>query len=1116
MPPPLSSTALPWYQDIRPSRTEASAAAECIHSVFERQAGRTPDRAILVDESEYLSYAELRSAVDALAAALLKRCRGRPGQPGVGVLLENDAGRVITYFACLKAGLPYVPLQPDRRVLPEQVPGLAPLGALVSSRGIAPDLPSNLAGGVTQLWIEDEAAPLPDSAGAVFPDPDPRRTAHLAFTSGTRTGIPGMVATDHAGSMLSHAWRGRLWPFDAARDVVGCNIFGIWDVVPALCRGVPVVLVRDETMRDPFALASAIVRFGITRIMMTPSLLGACLDCGEGVEALRRLRLLVLCGEIAAPAMVQRAREELPGVRIGNLYSTAECHDVAGGELRPGKEITCGVVADFAEVHLCEPDDPSRLVPVGSPGRILVGGGALARACHGSGGEQGDGFLEVDLPAADGSFRPARVFDTGDLGVLHPGGELEILGRCDSGLKIRGSWVEPARIEQVVEAHPLVRRACVTAETGHRGETELVVYVVPGPEAAEAADLDRELRPYVASRLPPQAAPARFIPVDELPLLPSGKVDRRRLRLTARNSRASPNPRSETDPLQQQVLAAFRQALDDPAIGPRDDFEASGGHSLRAVRLCGILHRTTGRRVAVGDLYRHPTPLDLARYLRNQQGRHPPPRWIPPELEIDTPPAVDAGPRTPAQTVLVTGATGSLGAALVKALLRTTSVEVLALVRAEDEGRARRRLHEALDRHEERGRDARDPDQRPQATPGDPSRPGLDARAPDQRPEAAPGDPSRPGSSTVGRTSVVVRPQTVSGDRSTPGPGAADRESHSGSPTAVPPDPSRPLPGTEAGEIPAGRLQAIPGDLSKPLMGLAPHAFAALADRVDAVFHLAADLDAFASYADLAPAKVGGTREVLRLAFHRGAPVHHVSSSAVFPLETSWPEETFGLQAMRSLGAHLEASGADGYSLSKLGAELLLWSAVERGLPVSVVRVPHLLADSGGVDSGFPGRLTAAVRAFAAAGVFPEGDWSWQLAPVDAVCRELISGLETGSSPRRPVRHLAKEPLPAAQVLDGLRGLGMELEPLPLPALASALPTAARTGAGREAASSDPGFGEVCAAAQLILQHGPRAALNLADARLLTERTLPGNPAALFLHSIRRHAELAPPDEPLT
>ncbi len=1022
---PHSSTALPWYQGIRPSQSAGPPHPDCIHSAFERQAARTPARAILVEENGYLTCAELRPAIEARAAALLKRWPGRREQAGVGVLLENDAERVITYFACLKAGLPYVPLQPDPRALMElaQTPAPAQLGALVSSRRIAEELPCSLWEGVPRLWIEDEAEPPSDSADPAFPEPDPRRTAHLAFTSGTRTGVPRMVAADHAGSMLSHAWRSRLWPFDPARDVVGCNIFGIWDVVPALCRGIPVVLIRDETMRDPFALASAVVRLGITRIMMTPGLLGACLDCVEGVEALRRLRLLVLCGEPVARALMERAWEELPGVRIANLYSTAECHDVAGGELRPGKEITCGLVAGFAEVHLCEPDDPGRLVEVGRPGRILVGGGGLAPACPGADGEEGEGFVEVDLPSPDGTRRRTRVFDTGDLGRFHPGGELEILGRCDSGLKIRGSWVDPARVEAVVEAHPRVRRACVTAETDPRGEAELVAYVVPGPEDAQAANLERELRPWAASRLPPQGAPARFVPVAELPLLPSGKVDRRRLRRTARTFRASPDPRSEADDLQRQVLAAFRQALDDPAVGPRDDFETRGGHSLRAIRLCGILHQATGRRVSVGDLYRHPTPLDLARHLREQQGGPPPPPWTPPELELDTSAAVGGGPRTPARTVLVTGATGSLGAALVDALLRATSVEVAALVRADDEDHARRRLAGALERNE--------------------------------------------------------APELVSWD---PGP----------------------------------RLQAVPGDLSKPLMGLTPDAFDALAGKVDAVVHLAADLDAFASYGDLEPANVDGTREVLRLAFRHGAPVHHVSSSAVFPLDTSWPEQTFGLQAMRSLGADLETSGADGYSLSKLGAELLLWSAFERGLPVSVVRVPHLLSDSGGGDGGPRDRLTSAVRAFAAAGVFPEGDWSSQIAPVDAVCRELVSLAESGPSPDRPVRHLALEPLGAAQILDGLGGRGLELEPLPLPALASALISAARGRPGLQAASGDPGYRDVCAAAQLIHQHGPRAALNLADARLLTARPLPGNPASLFLHSIGRHAESAPRDEPLT
>ena len=1099
MPSNLSSTSLPWYQRVRQSpRPEGSATPECIDAAFGRQAGRTPDRAILVDESRYLTYGELSSRIEARAAALQKRSRGRPRQQGVGVLLENDAEKVVTYFASLKAGLPYVPLEPHSPGIMEQVLARAPLGVLVSSRRFAPVLAASLPEDLPRTWIEEEAPR--ESAGAPFPEPDSLRTAHLAFTSGTRTGIPRMVATDHVGSMLSHAWRCRLFPFDPARDVVGCNIFGIWDVVPALCRGIPAVLIGDETMRDPFALASAVVRFGITRIMMTPTLLGACLDCAEGIEALRRLRLLVLCGEIAAPAIVRRAWEALPGVRIANLYSTAECHDITGGELMPGKAVTCGVVADFAEVHLCDPDDPHRLVEVGSPGRVLVGGSALARAVHGS-DEDGGGFVEVDLPAPDGRSRRTRVWDTGDLGKFHPGGELEILGRCDSGIKIRGSWVEPGEIEGSLEQHPLVLRACVTAETDSRGQTELVAYVVSGREDLQAATFARRLRDFAASRLSPQSVPGRFVPVDELPLLPSGKVDRGRLRLAEPASTESPvEARSQPGSLQEQVLAAFREALDDPGIRPGDDFEASGGHSLRAIRLCGILHDATGRRVAVGDLYRHPTPLGLARFLEEQKGLLRAPKWSPPELEIDAPAPGLPEPRIPPRTVLVTGATGFLGAALVDALLRGTSVDVVALVRAGDSRGSRRRLEEALGQHGSAGLLRRNPDPGSQEITGDhgkagPGPGGSEGGA--EHLQEIQEDMPKTGSVTEGHGAFQ------SGQPKSPSE-ATGPETHAEHPQEIPGDARKSPHGPASPGNGAERLEAIPGDLAKPLMGLSPDAFAALAQKADAILHLAADLDVFASYGDLEPANVGGTREVLRLALRHGTPVHCVSSSAVFPLGTSWPEDTFGLDAMRSLAADLETSGADGYSLSKFAAELLIWSAFERGLPVSVVRIPHLIGPYASENNEPRDRLTAAVRALATAGVFPEGDWAWQFAPVEAVCRELVSLLESCPSRNRPVRHLSLEPLGAAQVLKAMRSLGVEPDLLPAPALASALMAAARPQADRENPPDGPGYRAVCAAAQLVLQYGPHAALNLSDAQLLTPKPIPGDPAAEFLAALRQ------------
>ena len=1005
MPPNLSSTALDWYQRLRPSRAAESARLDCIHLELESQADRTPHRAILVDDTGYLTYGALSRAIESRAAALLQHRRDSPGRDGVGVLLVNNTERIVTYFACLKAGLVYVPLEPYPAPVMERIFARAPFGTLVTSRRFAPDLPASHGEGTATLWCEEEVRG--EEIQANFPVPDLLRPAHLAFTSGTGAGIPRMVETDHAGSALSHGWRSRLWPYDPSEDVVGCNIFGIWDVVPALCRNTPVVLLGDGAMRDPFALASAITRFGITRIMMTPTLLDACLDCAEGIEALRRLRLLVLCGETVSPVLMERAWEVLPRVRIGNLYSTAECHDIAAGELGPGQEVTCGMVADFAEVHICDPNRPHRLVEVGSAGRVLVGGSALARVPRRDPGTGAEGFLEVDLPAAGGGRRRTRVFDTGDLGRFRPGGELEILGRCDEGVKVRGSWVEPEAVEAVVERHPMVRQACVTAEAGERGQTELVAFVTTGQGDLPGEDLAAELRSFAASRLPPPSRPHRFIAVARFPLLPSGKIDRRQLRTPGQRSPATAEAGSRPDDLQGQVLSSFREALDDATVGPRDDFHARGGHSLRAIRLCGILHHRTGRCVPVRDIYLHPTPLSLTRHLQQRQGLDRRPAWRLPELGAAPAAVLDQGRRTPPRTILVTGAAGFLGRALVQSLLRETSTHIVAAVRARGEENTRRRLGEDLGRWE-----------------------GPDV-------------------------------------------------------------PRRDL---------LRRMEAIPIDLSKPLMGLTPAAFAALGREVDAIFHLAADLDVFASYGDLEAANVGGTREVLRLALERGAPVHCVSSSAVFPLgrQAGWPEETFGVEAMKSLAAELEDSGADGYSLSKFGAELLVWTAFERGLPVSVVRVPHILGRSEGGAAGGRNRLMTAVQSFVSAGVFPEGDWTWQFAPVDVLCRELVLGLEADLTTVPPVRHVALQPLRGAEILAALGALGAEPDILSLPALAHEMIAAARADAGHAAAATDPGNQAICATAQLILQYGTRAALNLSDPRLVTRRSFPGDAAAVF------------------
>jgi thioester reductase-like protein len=1014
-----SSTALPWYQRFRISRPAAGSEVACIHQPLQQQARRTPQRAVLVDESGYLSYEELCRAIRRRAFALLGSSSHDGASPYVGVLLDNGIEKIVTYFACLEAGLVYLPLERYHASALDAILAEVPLRTLVTTEDGASQVAASNGKRFPVFVVGDSRSP--DEISADLPEADPTSVAHVAFTSGTSSGIPKGVLTDHVGSVLSHAWRRRLWPCDPGLDVVGCNIFGIWDVVPALWSGVPVVLISDDAMKDPLALSSCITRHGITQIMMTPSLLSAGLANEGAVNGMRRLRRIVLCGEPVTPDLIDQAGDALNQVQIGNLYSLAECHDVAGCPLTPGKGATAGKVADFAEVYLYDPVDCDKLVPVGEPGRIFVGGSALARGYFGDTDATASAFQERLLETPNGKRAPVRVYDTGDLGLLHANGDLEIVGRCDAQVKIRGMWVDLAQVERVIREHPAVHETAVYTTTEADGQNQLCACVVPRDSDA-SVDLDTVLRSYLAAMLPPHCVPTRIACVREIPLLPSGKVDRQALQAgrfsalekidvpSATHGAETATSHKGNDGADESriVLDSFRETLSDHTIEMDDDFFDAGGHSLRAVMLCGELQRRTARQVSIRSVFEHPTPRRLANYLHEHPIQEERTKWPPDlDLEIETVAEVQTRRRAP-ETVLVTGATGFLGSWLLHALLETTELQIVALVRAQGCSQALDRISAALDKR---------------------------------------------------------------------------------------------VPGRHGGKNLAKRVRAIPGDLSQP--GLPLETLASLADEVDAVCHLAVELDIFATYDEIEAVNVAGTKAVLRFAARSGLPFVTVSSSAVFPLgsETGYDEETFGLDSMRPLASTLERSGVDGYSLSKYAAELLAWSAQQRGLPVHLLRVPHILGHSGQSIDLPHDRLTTTLQALAAANVFPEGDWGWQFVPVDLVYKALVKSLLEGPGSGGPVEHVTLEPLSAAAILDLFRARWQEPQLLSLPALAADLSNKA-SAAGVSAADEESRA--VATVSQLVSLYGPRAALNTSDAHLQTRCPPPIDPGDLLARVMER------------
>ena len=899
---------------------------------LERAARRRPDQVVLVDATRTLTYQQLFAAIDLRTESLQD---GRGVGARVGVLLQPSVELVITYFACLRAGMVFTPLSRLPAPVMAKVLALLRLDVLVTDE--ATDF------GVPTVSLRTTPPAPPASPPNIRQTAS--RTAHILLTSGTSTGSPKAVTTDQIGSLHSHAWRTALMPY-RPDDAVGCNIFGIWDVVPALFNGVPAVMIPDAAMRDPLSLAAVLVRHAITRLMVTPTLLAACLNSTDAADALRKLRWLVLCGERVTDNFAKRVRRALPGVAVLNLYSTAECADVAAAPIDDDGEMPALEVADFARVVIADVDQRERLLPVGRPGRILVAGPGLASGyVAGAPGQSVSPFFTL----AGAPWGDARVYDTGDLGVLTADGRLRVLGRCDDGIKIRGAWVNPEHVADVLTGHPDVADVSVREADG-----KLVAFVVPTP-SAEARTLASDLRSFATTRLAAHAVPGRIETVSALPLASSGKADRRAVPAVAP---------ARTADLEREVLAAFRRVLNDPTVTRNDDFIDRGGDSLSAIALCGILQQRTGRRIRVADFLRHSRPAALAAFIAKGARVSEVKDWrlpqLAPELRIGS---TAPSPMTPPRTVLVTGASGYIGRAFVDAV--RGRFEVLALIR-----------------------------------------------------------------------SGKVRDRT-----------------------------------------------AIQGDLTEPGLGLPTRQWLQLGRRIDAIIHIAANVDAFASYDDLAPLNAHAVEGLIRLAAERAVPLVHVSSSAIFPLgDGERKEATPEVEGL--LARRLAASGADAYSRTKLAAEALLQQAAARGLSTSVVRIPHLL--------GHPrnDRLASTLKALIAAGVFPdvERGWRWQFTTRDVVCRALVDALRT----RPSVRHATLAPITGEQVFDCLTATGFALARTTLPAIATALD---------QVSPSHRFHTDATVLGRLISEYGPRAALSMDDAILLSAK--PADVAAAQI--LRRH-----------
>ncbi|MGH3278808.1 MAG: amino acid adenylation domain-containing protein, partial [Trebonia sp.] len=466
-----------------------------VHELFAEQADRRPGAPAVVTGRARVSYGELDASANRLAHYLGEI--GAAPEAVVGVHLERGADVIRSILAIMKTGAGYLPL--DVSLPAERLTAICAQvrPAMVITAGTA-EFPVPGARVVPLGELGDELARRPATAPAGRPAPG--NVCYVIHTSGS-TGDPKPVAVSY-GSLacsvpeLAHEYQ--IGPGDRVAQVASLAFdTSIEQIFVALTRGAALALPPPGTMA-PSELLRGIERKHVTVIDLTPAYWHQLLALAEPADQrMRSVRLMITGGEQAGAGDCGAARQVAPWARLLNAYGltettiTSALYDIAAD---PAAVVPVGRPVGHARIMVL--DERLRPVAAGSPGEVCIGGCQLAR------GYLGRPALTAARFVPDPGGEPgARMYRTGDLGRWLPGGLLEVTGRTDRQLKVRGFRVEPGEIESVLAGHPGVDRVSVTAATSDSGDTRLIAYYTPSQAGSDAT----------AAHHPPAAALRHYL-----------------------------------------------------------------------------------------------------------------------------------------------------------------------------------------------------------------------------------------------------------------------------------------------------------------------------------------------------------------------------------------------------------------------------------------------------------------------------------------------------------------------------------------------------------------------------------------------------------------------------
>ncbi|MFI2606495.1 amino acid adenylation domain-containing protein [Kitasatospora sp. NPDC018619] len=569
--------------------------------LFEARAAAAPDAIALTAEDGELTYARLNARANGLARRLV--AAGVRRETPVALMIDRSAAQVVAILAVLKAGGLYVPLddaQPTDRLRTV----LADAGAALVLADAAHREHPALAG---LTVLDPHAEEHPENLGL------PQRADQLAYvmhTSGS-TGVPKGIAVTHRG-VVDLALGGQFTGGGHERlpvhapSAFDASTYEIW--TPLLSGG---QLVIAPAGRLGIAeLAAVIGHERTTSAWISVGLFNVL--AAEAPETFTGLHEVWTGGDIASPVAMRRVLDACPGLRLVNVYGPTETTTFATHfPMTSAAEVpdVVPIGRPLPNNRLYVLDAGLRPVPVGVAGELYIGGSGLARGYVRRPGLTAERFVACPFGEPGG-----RMYRTGDVVRWTATGELEFVGRADDQVKLRGFRIELGEVEAAFTAHPEVGQVCVAVRQDQPGDKRLVAYVT-GPVRPD------ELRDFVTERLPGYMLPAAIVVLDELPVNPNGKVDRKAL--PAPDYSGAEGGREPRDATERALCALFAEVLGLARISIDDNFFDRGGHSLLATRLVSRIRAGLGAELPIRALFDNPTVALLAAALPDSAAARP-------------------------------------------------------------------------------------------------------------------------------------------------------------------------------------------------------------------------------------------------------------------------------------------------------------------------------------------------------------------------------------------------------------------------------------------------------------------------------------------------------------